>query len=602
LNRRIIAILVVIAAIAGGGYWWFKGGSASAATATQYKLTKVETGEVKKTVSASGTLQAWEVVDIKARAGGELTTLAVDVGNEVKKGQLLAKIDPLDVRLNLNTATANEESARARKEQNQATYELQVAQSQIAIENARASLQSAEASSQAASARLATARQQAATQPELTRAAIANSIASYNQALKQRQQLEITNQQDRVGVKAAYDQAIANQKNAYQTLERQKTLAAKGFVSQQAVDTAVANLSVVDAQVASAKSKLDTIQAEQTATIANSDARVNQAKASLESSRAGTADIVNRQNAVREAEASYKQSQAQIATAKAALNQAIANQQNNKIRSFDIKTATASIASAEASRINAQTSYERTEIRAPSDGIVLQKYVEQGTIIASALSITASGTNILQMGNISRMYCDISVDETDIANVDVGQKVEVAIDAYPGVPFEGKVYRIDPLATVNQNVTSVHVRVEVDNSAPTFRLLKPGMNATCQFVLAKKTGVVKVPSEAVREDDKGKYVEVATGGVPAPPDPKTGVAADADALVNIKKERRAVEVGTEGNDSVEIVSGVKDGEKIVTQTIEPATTAAAGSPFGASGGFGGGRGGFGGGGGGGRGR
>ncbi|MEI6430990.1 MAG: efflux RND transporter periplasmic adaptor subunit, partial [bacterium] len=551
MNRRIIAILVVIAAIAGGGYWWFKGGSASAATATQYKLTKVETGEVKKTVSASGTLQAWEVVDIKARAGGELTTLAVDVGNEVKKGQLLAKIDPLDVRLNLNTATANEESARARKEQNQATYELQVAQSQIAIENARASLQSAEASSQAASARLATARQQAATQPELTRAAIANSIASYNQALKQRQQLEITNQQDRVGVKAAYDQAIANQKNAYQTLERQKTLAAKGFVSQQAVDTAVANLSVVDAQVASAKSKLDTIQAEQTATIANSDARVNQAKASLESSRAGTADIVNRQNAVREAEASYKQSQAQIATAKAALNQAIANQQNNKIRSFDIKTATASIASAEASRINAQTSYERTEIRAPSDGIVLQKYVEQGTIIASALSITASGTNILQMGNISRMYCDISVDETDIANVDVGQKVEVAIDAYPGVPFEGKVYRIDPLATVNQNVTSVHVRVEVDNSAPTFRLLKPGMNATCQFVLAKKTGVVKVPSEAVREDDKGKYVEVATGGVPAPPDPKTGVAADADALVNIKKERRAVEVGTEGNDAVE---------------------------------------------------
>lgn len=601
LNRRVIALLLAVVAVAAGGWWWVKGRSASAAAATQYKLTKVETGEVKKTVSASGTLQAWEIVDIKARAGGELTTLAVNVGDEVKKGQLLAKIDPLDVRLNLNTAQANEESAKARKQQNQATYELQIDQSRIAIENATASLQSARASSQAAAARLATARQQATTQPELTRAAIASAEASYNQALKQRQQLEVTNAQDRVSAKASYDQAVANQTNSRQTLERQKTLVGKGFVSQSALDAAIANLAVLDAQNASTKNKWDTIAAEQTATIANSDARVSQAKAALESARTGKADISNRQNAVRESEASYKQSLAQVATATAALNQAIANQQNNKIRSFDIKTASASIASAEASRINAQTSYERTEIRAPVDGVILQRYVEQGTIIASALSITASGTSILQMGNISRMYCDASVDETDIANVDVGQTVDVAIDAYPGVPFEGKVYRIDPLATVSQNVTSVHVRVEVDNSSPMFRLLKPGMNTTCQFVLAKKPSVVKVPSEAVREDDKGKYVEVATGGTPAPPDAKTGTAADPDALVDIKKERRTIEVGTEGNDSMEIVSGLKEGEMVVTQTIEPVTTAAAGSPFGGGGGFGGGRPG-GGGGGGGRGR
>ena len=602
MNRRIISLLLAVIVVAGGAYWWVKGRTANAAAATQYKLAKIETGEVKKTVSASGTIQAWNVVDIKARAGGELTKLAVDVGSEVKKGQFLAQIDPLDVQLNLNTARANADSARARESQSAMTYSLQLDQSRIAIENAQASLQSAQANAQAARARLATTQQQATTQPELTRTAIANADAAYNQAVKQRQQLEVTNAQDKVLAKSSYDQAIANQVNSRQSLERNKSLVAQGFVAQQAVDTAVANLAVIDAQASSAKNKLDTIDAEQAAAIAASEARVRQARAALDSARTGKADILNRQSAVRESQAAVNQADAQVASAQAALSQAIANQKNNKIRSYDIATAKSAIASADASKVNAEISMQRTEIRAPADGIVLQKYVEQGTIIASALSITASGTSILQLGDISRMYIDVSVDETDIANVDVGQKVEVTADAYAGVPFEGKVYRIDPLATVAQNVTSVHVRVEIDNTTPTFRLLKPGMNATCQFVLSKKTDVVKVPSEAVREDDKGKFVEVGSGGKPAPPDPKTGVAADPDALIDIKKEHRAIEVGIEGNDSVEAVSGLKAGEMVVTQTIEPVTTAPAGSPFGGGGGFGGGRpGGFGGGGGGNRG-
>ena len=99
--------------------------------------------------------------------------------------------------------------------------------------------------------------------------------------------------------------------------------------------------------------------------------------------------------------------------------------------------------------------------------------------------MNSSGQNLLQIGDTSKMYVDVTVDETDIAAVEEGQNVDVAIEAYPGMPFEGKVIRIDPQAVVLQNVTSVHVRVEVDNSVPTFALLKPGMNATCEFVMEK---------------------------------------------------------------------------------------------------------------------
>jgi HlyD family secretion protein len=602
VNRRaIIAAAIVLTAVGAGGYAVSKRLQAAKAISalTQYKIAKVETGEVKKTVSSTGTLQPWNIVDIKARAGGELTLLRKDIGDEVKKGEVLARIDPLDVQLSLNTARADEQSAVARKEQSAKTYDLQVKQSQIAIRDAEANLRISEANVAAAKARLNTLKTQSSVQPTLTSTAIANAQASYEQAVKQVEQAKVTNSQQRAAAKAAYDQAIANQKNAKQSVERQQNLVTKGFVAQQTLDTAIANLAVIDAQVDSARIKLDTIDAELSASLAAAEARVAQTKAALDTAKANSVEIKNRQNAVKEQEVAVRQSEEQLRRTRIALDQARTNLANNAIRGYDVQAANATIARAQASRINAETTLQRTEVTAPSDGVVLQKYVEQGTIIASALSIAATGTNILQIGDVSRMYVDVTVDETDIANVDVGQVVDVAIEAYPGVPFEGKVTRIDPRAQVLQNVTSIHVRVEVDNSTPTFRLLKPGMNATCEFVIDKKEDVVRVPNEAIHEDDEGKYVEVAIGGKPAPADPQSGMPADPDMKVEVQKKQvrlTSEQIGVEGNEYTEIVSGLKADDPIITQTIEPAPPSAAqGSPFSTGFGRGGGGGGRGGG-------
>jgi HlyD family secretion protein len=311
--------------------------------------------------------------------------------------------------------------------------------------------------------------------------------------------------------------------------------------------------------------------------------------------------VRSRQNAVLEAKAALQQAKAQVATVSSTLDQAIANQRNNEIRRLDITSAQATRARAAASLTNAKTTLDQTTVRAPSDGVVLKKYVEEGTIITSGLSLSSTGTSILQMGDTSKMYVNVAVDETDIANVDEGQKVDVTIEAYPGIPFEGKVTRVNPQAQVEQNVTTVTVRVEIDNSSPTFRLLKPAMNATCEFIIAQKDDALAVPNEAIKQDDQGgSYVEVAVGGKPAPPDKETGTPADADTLVDVKPKKQTIEVGVEGNESTEVKTGLKEGDTIVAQTIEPApptTGGGGGSPF-----AGGGRpgGGFGGGGGGGR--
>ena len=463
MNRNILIPVLLVGVLAVGGAAVtnrIRGGSADK---TQYKIAKSELGQVKKTVSATGTLQPWKVVDIKSKAGGRIDSLLVDVGSEVKQGQIMVKIDPSDTLLSVDQARADIDSARARVTQSGDTYQLQIQQSRIAIENARAAYDAALANQSASRSRLETARSQAKAQPSLTRAAINSAAANLRNAQQMLQQLNSTHAQERASARAAYDQAVANRDNAVANLKRQQSLLAKQFVAPSAVDQAQANAGVAVASVATADEKLKTIDAQQEADQAATEARAAQARAQLENARAQSVDVVNKQQAVDQAVAAYKQATAQAEVSRAALDQAVANQASNGIKKLDINQAQASVNHAAAAEKNAMTTLDQTVVRAPSTGVILKKYVEQGTIITSGLSLSSTGTSIVQLGDITRQYVDVTVDETDIANVDDGQAVDVTIEAYPGITFEGKVARIDPQAEVVQNVTTFHVRVEMDN-------------------------------------------------------------------------------------------------------------------------------------------
>lgn len=586
--KRMVGGLIVAVVVISGGWWlWGRLRAPKANQLVQHKLATVETGTVKKTVSATGVLKPWRTVDIKSKAGGRVDALLVDIGSRVTKGQVLAKIDPTDTQLNVGTARADVDSAQARERQNTKTYELQKQLSDLAIETAQAQLDTSRASREAAKSRLSVARNAASTQPSLSQASIEQARANLESATQQRAQLDATQSQERASVQSTLDQAEANHAKTTADLARYRSLLEKGFVSKQALDAAEAADSVSAAQVASAQERVRTLSAQQKAERDAADARISQARAQLSTATAQSVDVENKRLALMESEAAFRQAEAQLAQAQTSLAQAKANLANVPIRQLDIETARASKARSQATLTNAMTTLDQTIVRAPADGVILTKYVEEGTIISSALSFAATGNNILALGDVTRMYVDVTVDETDIASVDEGQDVEVTIDAYPSLPFQGVVARIDPQAIVDQNVTSVHVRVEIDNSDVSFRLLKPGMNATCEFVSQRKDDVIFVPNEAIRTDDEGQFVEVAQNdGKPAPADPKTGEPADPSLLVQLKLKRTKVEAGLEGNDATEIVSGLKVGDKVVIQTIEPAPDQA-GSPFGGGGGPGG---------------
>jgi len=567
---RILAIIVVLAVLIGGGAFVVKTlGAAATPPGNQYRIAAVETGTVKKTVTATGTLTAWTTIDIKSRAGGKILKLAVDEGKIVKKGDPIAEIDPSDTRLTYNQAQADILGNTSRIQETVQTLELQKTQTNVAIKTAEANVASSKASLAAAQVKLESAASTSGAQNPLTEANIQSAKANLHAEETKLDQMRIAIQpQQEAAARAALDEAKANLINAEANMKRQKNLLEKGFVAPSVVDQAIASYGVYKANVDTAQQKVNTLKPELDADIKAEEARVDQLRAALKTAEANRVQDDLKKQDVKSAAAGVALARADLAQQKARLEEAKAGRMNLDIRGSQIAQAKATGERSKAALINADIQLKDTEVRAPRAGIILQKYVEEGTIITSGQSFNSSGTSIVQLGDISRMYIDVSVDETDIANIDIGQKVDVTFDAYSSTPIDGTVIKVDPTAKVASNVTTLHVRVEVDNSSQIYSLLKPGMNANCDFIIGKKTDVITVPNEAMRTNADGThYVDIPEGGKQAPVE--KGQDPDPAVFVDVKPRKQLVEIGLEGNDSTEIKSGVKEGQKIVTQVIEP---------------------------------
>jgi len=551
-KNRVIAIVVAVLVIAGLVV------AAKVRSANNNKpaieTAKVERGTVVKSVSASGVLQPLTTVDVKSNAAGEVKMLAVDVGDVVKPGQLIAKIDPTDSITSLEQATADLDAAQARVIQAKESKLLQVEQND-------AQIQQAEAAYRAAKIKLAQAEAQAKAQPVLTKTSIAQAQANLDSAKESLRQLkEAGVPQGIAQAKAAYEQAKAAFDKAERNYNRQVELFKKGFISAGQLDSAESDYRTAKAQVESAKERVDTQMQDYDSQLKSAEAKVSQAEAALENAKANAIQDSIRQQDVIAAREALKQAESALLIAKS-------NVRQNIIKAEDIKSAMSSIVKNKAQVNNARVQLNYTTVTAPRAGVILQKYVEAGTIVTSGKSSfagTGAGTSIVQLGDLSRMFVLASVDEADIAQIEVGQQVDITLDAYPDEIFEGKVTKIDPQTVTEQNVTTVPVTVEIEN--PDARL-KPGMNANCEFIVERRENVLVVPTDAVKEDN-GKYtVQVVKDG---------------------KLVTRRVEVGLAGDETTEIVSGLKEGEDVVTSIIEPttSTTGTTGRPGGF--GFGGG--------------
>ncbi len=228
----------------------------------------------------------------------------------------------------------------------------------------------------------------------------------------------------------------------------------------------------------------------------------------------------------------------------------------------------------------AYQSTQSTQVLAPISGTI----ANFSSIIGSTASTATGGTSstngnsssssqpILVISNSGPLQVKALASEIDIPQIELGQKTTIILDAYPGKTFAGNVVSVDQIGTSNSGVVTYGVYVSFASTPPS---LRSGMTATMTIQTKRKDNVLKVPTAAIQNSNGDTFVRVLKNGNIEQVSVETGMASDAET---------------------EIVSGLSEGETVVTAiTTQSRTTGNQGSsPFS---GLGGGRG-FGGGGGG----
>lgn len=225
--------------------------------------------------------------------------------------------------------------------------------------------------------------------------------------------------------------------------------------------------------------------------------------------------------------------------------------------------ARAQIAQATAELSSAELDLSRTTIIAPASGVVINKLVEPGATVAASFQTP----QLFEIAaDTTHMQVEASVDEADIGQVKEGQPVRFTVDSYPGETFVAAVRQIRKNATETQNVVSYLVILDVDNKEGK---LLPGMTANVEIITGEVRNAVRVPTTALRFRPR-------EGDRPNDKTPPAGTpivfVATADPY---KPTRRIVKLGLQGEDYVEVTSGIAPGDKIVVRsksTVKKAKT------------------------------
>jgi HlyD family secretion protein len=181
-------------------------------------------------------------------------------------------------------------------------------------------------------------------------------------------------------------------------------------------------------------------------------------------------------------------------------------QQEHEQALLDYANARADVIRSQVAVENAQIQASDANVRAPISGMIIEKSVERGTIIASATGNVSGGTVLLKMADLNLVQVQAKVDETDIGKIRPGMAATVTVDAYPNRPFEGEVLKVEPQAVTEQNVTMFPVRIRIDNREG---LLRPGMNTEVEIHIGRREGVLAVPNAALRTPrDVGSAAQV----------------------------------------------------------------------------------------------
>ncbi|UMQ43000.1 efflux RND transporter periplasmic adaptor subunit [Chryseobacterium sp. Y16C] len=256
------------------------------------------------------------------------------------------------------------------------------------------------------------------------------------------------------------------------------------------------------------------------------------------------------------------------------------NRQNNMFRSgviskadyeqaaYQVKNSQQTVNQRKTALAQARTNLSYANIYAPIDGIILSREVEEGQTVAASMT-TPTLFSIAK--DITKMQVEANVDEADIGDVKVGQRVSFTVDAYPQEEFNGKVRQVRLAATTESNVVTYTVIIDADNSE---QKLKPGLTATVTIFTQELKNINTVPAAAISFSPDTEILQKyylqnqLTGKVP---ETKTGKNKEKYIwIINKDKSlsQKQITVGINDGINVQVNNGLTGDEQIVTALDE----------------------------------
>ena len=277
--------------------------------------------------------------------------------------------------------------------------------------------------------------------------------------------------------------------------------ASKAQVTQQKAAAERAKADIESARAAIANTRAGIVRAE----VAVKDAeRDNKRKLELLPKGIVTqADADKSQAALDTARSQLVSARAQVDSAEAAFH---ASQALAQVAEAQIASADATVLQREAALLQVKVDIDRSEIRSPIDGVVVQRSVDVGQTVAASLQ---APTIFTIAEDLRRMEVYASVDEADIGRVRVGQEVTFTVTSYPADTFRGEVKQIRLAPQTISNVVTYIVVIAADNAQ---RKLLPGMTATARVVSDSRERAIKIPNTALRWRPAGAPTEGAPRG------------------------------------------------------------------------------------------
>jgi RND family efflux transporter MFP subunit len=488
---------------------------------------KYVTGTAQKTtlikgIDATGQVAQLNKLDIKATGSGQITSIPVKQGQMVKKGQVIAVLDQRSNYVSLTQAKASLANAQANYEKLLAgatTEDIQLAQ--LAVKSAELSLANAEQSYE-------TTKQQQEIAIKNSRATILNSTLTAFAPANNLTTATVTIGGSYTGTdegqyKISLYQGGDGVHYLVSGLEQTERAITPGLAQPLGNHGLTITFSTTGTLVPGSSwiVNLPNTQA------SNYASNLNAYQSALVSQ---TQALYSAQAAITSAKNSLEQQKVQLALKIAAAAPADVN-----LSYSQVQIAAAQVASAQAA-ISANV------LTAPFDG----------QIAAVNLQVGEQASGIIATLITNQKIATLSLNEVDITKIKLGDKASLSFDAIDGLTISGEIAQIDTLGTVSQGVVNYVVKIGFDTQD---ERVKPGMSANASIILEAKPGVLAVPSSAVKSDTSGSYVQqLDADGVPKNIPVTTGLITDTQT---------------------EIVSGLQDGDTIITQTIKVDPKAAA---------------------------